>query len=284
VPARIRHGHAERRIAITGKPAGADLSRVLDARYEPVRLPESGIALSDMLARILDARVGDVVEVELLERDRRRVNIAVAAVIQGYLGLNAYMDLGSANALLREGELISGAHVLSDPAKRPALFAQLKQTPAASFVALQGRALERFRETLAQNLLFMITIYVSLGSIIAFGVVYNFARISLSEQGRELASLRVLGFTRREVSAILLSELAIVTVLAQPLGWLFGYGLAFVMVRAFENELYRVPLVVGTEVYAWSTLVVIAATLVSAVVVHRRVGRLDLIEVLKTRE
>jgi putative ABC transport system permease protein len=284
VPARIRHGHAERRIAITGKPAGSDLSRVLDAGYQPVRLPESGIALSDMLARILDARVGDVVEVELLERDRRRVRIAVAAVIQGYLGLNAYMDLQAANGLLREGEMISGAHVLADPAKRPALFAQLKETPAASFVALQGRALERFRETLAQNLLFMITIYVSLGSIIAFGVVYNFARISLSEQGRELASLRVLGFTRREVSTILLSELAIVTMLAQPPGWLFGYGLAYVMTQAFENELYRVPLVVGTEVYAWSTLVVIGSTVLSAAVVHRRVGRLDLIEVLKTRE
>jgi putative ABC transport system permease protein len=194
------------------------------------------------------------------------------------------MSLPSANALLYEGQIISGVHLLYDTARQDELFRRLKATPVASFIALQRVSLKKFRETLAENLLFMVSVYVSLGVIIAFGVVYNFARISLSEQGRELASLRVLGFHKGEVSAILLSDLAILALLAQPIGWILGYGFAYLMVQGFESELYRVPLVVERSVYGWATFIVLAAALVSALIVRRRIDRLDLIEVLKTRE
>lgn len=284
VPVKIRYGHVERRIAITGKPEEADLSRVLGPGFAPVRLPPSGIALSDMLARILNAKVGDLVEIELLERDRRLVRLPVTAIIQGYLGLTAYMALPAVNRLMREDALISGVHVLYDVQRRDDLFRRLKATPVANFIALQRASLQKFRETLAQNLLFMVAVYVALGMIIAFGVVYNFARISLSEQGRELASLRVLGFHKGEVSAILLMELAALALLAQPLGWIIGYGFAYAMVQGFESELYRVPLVVERAVYGWATVVVLVSALVSGLIVRRRIGRLDLIEVLKTRE
>lgn len=284
VPVKIRHGHIERRIAITGKPQNADLSRVLGEDFAPVLLPESGIALSDALAGILHAKTGDLVEIELLERGRRIVRLPVTGIIQGYLGLMAYMSLPAVNRLMREGELISGVHLLYDASRKDDLFRHLKDTPVANFIALQRVSLQKFRETLAENLLFMVSVYVTLGVIIAFGVVYNFARISLSEQGRELASLRVLGFYKSEVSGILLSELAILTLLAQPLGWVIGYGFAYAMVQGFKSELYRVPLVVERSVYGWATAIVLAAALVSALSVRRRIDRLDLIEVLKTRE
>jgi putative ABC transport system permease protein len=284
VPARIRHGHLERRVAITGKPQGSDLSRVLGPEFTPVRMPESGIAISAALARILQAKTGDIVEIELLERERRPVRLPVTAIIEGYLGLMAYMDLPAVNRLMREGTMISGVHMLIDPLQGEALFKRLKATPVANFIALQRVSLKKFRDTLAENILVMVTVYVCLGMIIAFGVVYNFARISLSEQGRELASLRVLGFHKSEVSAILLSELAVLTLLAQPLGWAIGYAFAWFIVQGFDSDLYRVPLVVERSVYGWASVVVIGAALVSALVVRRRIDRLDLIEVLKTRE
>jgi putative ABC transport system permease protein len=284
VPVRIYHGSVERRIAISGKPEQGDLNRVLGPGLKPVRLPESGIALSDTLANILDARVGDIVEVELLERDRRRAVLPVTGIIEGYLGLNAYMSLSALNGLMREGAVISGVNLLYDTGHEDELFRRLKTTPIANFIALQHTTLQNLRETLQENLLFMITIYVTLGVIIAFGVVYNFARISLSEQGRELASLRVLGFYKSEVSAILLSELAVLTIVAQPLGWVIGYFFAWAMVQGFNSELYRVPLVVERSVYAWASVTVFASALTSALVVRQRIDRLDLIEVLKTRE
>lgn len=284
VPVKIRHGHVERRVAITGKPEDPDLSRVLGSDLEPVRMPETGLALSDQLADILGAEAGDLVEVELMAGDRRTVTMPVAMVVEGYLGLMAYADIGTVNRLMREGALVSGVHLSLDASRAEALFADLKQIPAASFVALQRVSLAKFRETLAENLLMMASVYVSLAAIIAFGVVYNFARISLSEQGRELASLRVLGFTKAEISWILLSELAILVLLAQPVGWLIGYGFAAAMAAGFESELYRVPLVVNREVFAYASLVVIGAALVSGLIVRRRIDRLDLIAVLKTRE
>jgi len=284
VPVRIYHGPVERRIAISGKPSQSDLSRVLGPGLKPVQLPESGIALSDALAKILKAKIGDIVEVELLERDRRRAVLPVTGVIEGYLGLNAYMSLPALNRLMREGAVISGVNLLYDTARQDELFRRLKTTPVANFIALQRTTLQNFRQTLQENLLVMITVYVSLGMIIAFGVVYNFARISLSEQGRELASLRVLGFHKSEVSAILLSELAVLTIVAQPLGWAIGYFFAWAMVQGFSSELYRVPLVVERSVYAWASVIVLASALASALVVRQRIDRLDLIEVLKTRE
>jgi putative ABC transport system permease protein len=257
---------------------------VLDSNFQPIRLPESGIALSDALAKILHAKIGDIVEVELLERDRRRARLPVTAIIEGYLGLTAYMDLTAVNRLLREGPTISGVHLLYDPASSDALFRRLKSTPVASFIGLQRVSLQKFRDTMAENLLIMISVYVSLGMIVAFGVVYNFARISLSEQGRELASLRVLGFHKSEVSGILLTELAILTLLAQPLGWALGYGFAYAMVQGLNSELYRIPLVVERSVYAWASVVVLVSALLSGLIVRQRIDRLDMIEVLKTRE
>jgi putative ABC transport system permease protein len=284
VPVRIRKGHIERRLAIIGKIANARLSRVLDRQFAAVPLPESGIALSDALAKILLVRVGDLVEIELLEQNRRLVHVPVANIIEGYLGLTAFMDLEALNRLVREGALISGVYLSYDTYEGDLLFRRLKEAPIASFVALQRAAVQRFRETIAQNIYIMITVYVTLALIIAVGVVYNFSRISLSEQARELASLCVLGFTRGEVARVLFAELAIVALLAQPVGWLLGYGMAYAMVQAFESELYRVPLIIEPSIYAYGSLLVLAAAVISGLIVRRRVNNLDLVEVLKTRD
>ncbi|WP_373504462.1 ABC transporter permease, partial [Aestuariivirga sp.] len=281
---KLRHGPAERRLSLMGKAPGAALSRLLSAKMEPVSMPPDGLVISQALADVLNLRVGDMAEVEMLEGRRQTVMQPVSAIVTGYIGLSSYMDLDAMNRMLGEGSVISGVHIAMDLSQRDSLFAALKATPVASFIGLQYAALQKFRETLAQNIVIMVTVYASLAAIIAFGVVYNFARISLSEQGREMASLRVLGFTKGEVSALLLGELAVVVIVAQPLGWLIGYGFAWAMAEGFRTELYRVPLVVNREVYAYASLIVFAAAAVSGLVVRRRIDRLDMIEVLKTRE
>ncbi len=284
VAVKLRKGHVERRLSLVGKPPDAELSRVLSGDLQPVALPPDGLVISSAVAEILGLRVGETVEIEVLEGRRQRLLQPVSAIITGYLGLTAYMDLEQMNRMLDEGAMISGTHIAIDESLQAELFTALKATPTANFIALQYVALQKFRETLAQNIVIMVTVYAVLAGIIAFGVVYNFARISLSEQGREMASLRVLGFTRGEVSGLLTGELAVVVIIAQPLGWLIGYSFAWAMAEGFTSELYRVPLVINREVYAYASLVVLAAAMVSGLIVRRRIDRLDMIEVLKTRE
>ncbi|PLX38985.1 MAG: peptide ABC transporter permease [Hyphomicrobiales bacterium] len=284
VSVKIRHRHHERRVGILGKAPDAQLSRVLDTELRPVAMPETGITVSDMLAKLLEVQVGDIVEIELMEGARRTVEAPVTAIIQSYFGLNAYASIETLNRMMREGALISGVHLSYDSAEEDALFREIKEIPAANFIALLKVSTQKFRDIIGENIHIMVSVYVMLAAIIAFGVVYNSARISLSERGRELASLRVLGFTRAEVSAILLTELAILVVVAQPLGWLLGYLFAYAMVTSFESELYRIPFVLDAPTYALSSLVVLATGVISALVVRRRIDRLDLIEVLKTRE
>ncbi len=280
----IGRGQISRRVAITGRPPEADLNRLIDARMQPVTLPGDGLVLSKPLADILKVGTGDVVWVRLLEGDRREFSLIVSGMVEGYMGLGAYMDLGTLNRILREGAAISGTTLLIDRNHQAELFAALKRTPSAGYISLQSIALEQFRKTQAQNLYVMVGVLVCLAALIAFGIVYNFARISLSEQGREMASLRVLGFTKAEVSSLLLGEIAVIALVAQPVGWIIGYVIALGMVAGFSNEIYRMALVIGPDVYAYSSLVVCAAAIASGLIVRRRVDRLDLIAVLKTRE
>jgi putative ABC transport system permease protein len=284
VAATIGNGQIERRTSITGRPHDARLTRVQDASGVVVGVPSTGLVISSALANILHVRQGESVRVSLLEGDRRAMRVPVAAVIESYIGLATFMDLDALNRLLGESAIVSGVNVTIDPAAEPSLFSVLKSIPSASFVTLAKVSLARFRETLAQNVWVMITIYVSFAGIIAFGVIYNFARISLSEQGRELASLRVLGFAPAEVAALLLGEIGLVVLLAQPLGWIIGLGIALLAANSFSTEVYRIPLVVTPGVYATSSLVSIGAAVLSGLIVRRRINRLDLIAVLKTRE
>lgn len=281
---RISHRNLSRKLSIMGKPEAPRLSRVLAPDLAPMAMPTAGLILSEALAEALQARPGDRVTVAFLDGARNVVTLPVSGLSLGYVGLGAFMELSALNRAAGEGAVISGVNLQVDEAERAAFFASAKETPVTSFVTVTALTVARFKETLAENITIMITVYVALASIIAVGVVYNFARIALSEQGRELASLRVLGFTRGEVSGILLGELAAVVLVAQPIGWLFGYGIGLAMVRAFSSDLYRVPFVVGPEVYATASLVTCGAALGSALAIRGRINNLDLIEVLKTRE
>jgi putative ABC transport system permease protein len=194
------------------------------------------------------------------------------------------MDIDALRRLVREGDTLSGAFLQVDERRVTALYDRLKQTPAVAGVSLKRAAIESFQKTLQETFYVMIFFNLLFSGVIAFGVVYNAARVSLSERSRELASLRVLGFTRGEISFILLGELAVVTLLAIPVGLALGYGFAALMVAAFNNELYRFPLVVSARTFAYASTVVVVAATLSGLAVRRRLDHLDLVAVLKTRE
>jgi len=282
--AQVSHGSRSRRIPITGKLPAPRLSRVLDLDLAPVKLPSSGLVLTERVAHHLDARRGDKVRVRLYEEGNRGVTVPVVDVVQSYMGLGAYMDIDALDRLSRVGPRRSGVYVELDSAKERAVYDAIKKTPVVAGIALRRVSLEKFRETISQNINIMTVVYVVLAVIIAFGVIYNSARIQLSERARELASLRVLGFTRGEVARVLAVELTIVALAAQPLGWLIGYSLSYAVVTGLQSDLFRVPFHVDRAAFAWSSIVVLSASVVSAAIVLARVRNLDMIRVLKTKE
>ena len=173
--------------------------------------------------------------------------------------------------MVGDGPRIGSVRLAVDPGRLDAFYAAVKQTPAIASVALLGVSRERFGETIQENMTIMTTVYTALAVIITFGVIYNTARIQLSERARELASLRVLGFTRAEVSSVLLIELAVIVLLSQPLGWISGYGFAWLVVRASDSDLFRIPFVVEQSTFAVASLVVLAVAVLAALIVRRRV-------------
>ena len=284
VPARLRHEHSQRRVALFGLEANSELRRILDADGGVVPVPREGAVLTAKLAEILGVKTGDELRVEVLEQGRPVRTVRVAGIANELIGLNAYMDAGALHRLMREGDSISGAFLTVDAAAAATLNAELKRMPAVAGATTRLAALRGFEDTLAKSLNVFTTVLVTFAAVIAAAMVYNAARIALSERGRELASLRVLGFTRREVSVLLLGEQAILTAAAIPLGFVIGYRLCAALASAYQWEFFRLPLVVSTRTYGFAVAVLVASALGSALAVRRRIDRLDLVAVLKTRE
>ncbi|WP_310448068.1 ABC transporter permease [Thiobacillus sp.] len=285
VPAILRFGHYHYRAALFGIQPEGQLHRSLDAQLKPVALKPGGVVLTDHLAnRILHVKPGDMLTVEVLEGRRPVLQVPVLGITQQYLGVSAYMQQDSLNALMREGGTVSGAYLAVKPGTEAALYARLHERPRVLGMVANVAAIQSFYATIGEFILFYNLVATVLAGAIGFGVVYNSARIALSERGRELASLRVLGFTRGEIAYILLGELALLTLAAIPVGFLVGVGLVGILVVAFRSELYRLPLILTPENYAMGASVVIVSALLSGLLLWFRLGRLDLVAVLKTRE
>jgi len=284
IAVRLHAGHRSYRTGITGLEDDAALQRILDADLREARPAPGGVLLTARLAERLGVRPGDTVFAELLEGKRLKAPVRVAGTVREMAGMNAWMRLEDLNRLAREGPLVSGAGLSVERADETALLARLKETPGAAVVIVNRTLVDTFRATSAKNVLFFTTILSLFAATIAVGVVYNNARIQLAERAWELASLRVLGFTRREVSVLLLGELGVEIAAAIPLGFVAGYWLAALLLALMAHEVMEFPLVIFPSTYVYSGAVVVAAGLVSALVVRNRIDNLDLVAVLKTRE
>jgi putative ABC transport system permease protein len=284
VPVRLRFNHRQRRLALLGIERGSELRRLLDVRLREVEVPPDGIIISSKLASLLGVSPGQPVMIEVLEGARQKKEIPVAGLVDEFIGIGAYMELGALNRFMREGGTISGAHLAVDSRAAPELYSLLKRTPAIGGVAIRETMIESFLGTVAESLLISMTAVIIFACVIAVAMVYNGARIALSERGRELASLRVLGFTRREVAVMLLGEQAVLTLVAFPPGLAMGLGICALLVRALDTELYRFPMVYGRATFIFPIIVVLAAGLFSGLLVYLRIRRMDLVAVLKTRE
>ena len=285
VGADFTNGTRNHRGGIQGIPQDAQLQPIYDDVLQDIITPPTeGLVMGSFLAEKLGLEPGDLVEVDVLQGRRPNLLISMVATFETNLGMPAYMNIESLNRLLMTDYSVEYVSLLIDESKQDALFSRLRKTPAASSIMLKQAAIDAFYDTLAKHMMVFISMFTALACALGFGVAYNSARIALSERGRELATLRVLGFRRSEVSYILLGELGLLLIIALPVGALLGYGLGQVMASAFETELFRVPMLLNPATYAKAMLIIIAATILSALVVRRRVNSLNMIRVLKTRE
>jgi putative ABC transport system permease protein len=284
VSVRLRHGNHHRRVGILGLPKDSSLFRLKTKTGHFVDLPPDGLIISKKLAQVLDIKAGDRVRVEALQEKRPVADVLVVDLLDDISGLNAFMNIEAVNRLMRVGDQVSGAMLTVDPLYLPAIYHQLKQTPHVASVTIRQASVDSFKNTVAKNMLHMRMINLTFAIIIALGVVYNGARISLSERSRELATLRVIGFTRREISTILLGEIGTITILGVPFGLIIGYWFAWMLTLFLDQEVFRFPFVISKSTYGLAAATVLAASILSALLVRRKLDDLDLIAVLKSRE
>jgi putative ABC transport system permease protein len=284
VPVRFRNGNRTYKSVIYGVDNDSHLRRILDVNLERVSLPPEGIILTEYFKEVLGVREGDLLTVEVLEGSKPVREVPVAGFVNQYIGLMGYMDRTAVNRMMREGSSISGAYLVVDPELKDSLYRELIDMPRVAGTVVRKDEVRNFYEVQARALLFFTFVAMLMSGCIAFGVVYNSMRVALSERGRELSSLRVLGYTRGEISYILLGELALLTLAAIPVGFAAGRILSAYIAHALSSDLFRVPVVIELQTYSLAAAVVLASALCSALVVRRMLDRLNLVEVLKTKE
>jgi putative ABC transport system permease protein len=285
VPVRLVNGHLSERTSIQGFTRQPELRRIIDVdNREASRLEGSGLVVTDRLADKLRVRIGDRVRVEVLEGRQRVLQIPISATVREMMGLNAYMERRALNRLLEEGDHSTQFSLAIEPGREPALLEATKQLPRIVGAFSKATLLRNMQEVSARNIRIMSAVLTLFATVIAVGVVYNNARIALAERTWELASLRVLGFTRAEVSGLLLGEMAIGIAVALPLGMALGYALVQLISVMLKSDQFFFPVVILPRTYAWAGIAVLASGVASALVVRRRIDRLDMVAALKTRE
>ncbi|MCX6953142.1 MAG: ABC transporter permease, partial [Verrucomicrobia bacterium] len=281
VPVELRWGPVSRRLTLQGLPERGTLSRVIDAQPQQLTLPARGVVISAKLADILHVRPGEEIIAKVLEGRERELAIPVIGLAEDFAGMAAYMELHALNRLLLEGDCISGAHVVVRADRWGDFLDAVKHTPRIAGCVIKNSIRDGFRKTTGESIGLLQKMYMMFATIVAFGIIYNSARISLSERARELATLRVLGFTKGEVGAVLVGELVLLTLAALPLGLLIGSGFATGIITSVNTETVRLPLVLTAANYAFAVLVVALASALSALFAARKLSEINLVSALK---
>jgi putative ABC transport system permease protein len=281
---RVTRGAISRSLSIMGLEPSSNLYRLVGADGRYFTLPPAGAVMTLRLAELLSVKVGDTVGVELLERASERRPIVIVGLVDQMMGQSIFMSRRALNDLLREQDEASGAHLALAPGSEDRVVERLRDYPAITAVVSRAATIDHIREQIRQSMVFVLTLIITSASVIAMGVVYNSARIALSERGRELASLRVLGFTTNEVAGMLLGEQAAIMLVGLPVGVGVGALFNFALSRAFERERFHFPFVVTLGSQLFAIAITVAAGTLAGIVVRRRVRKLDMVSALRTRE
>lgn len=284
VPVRLINGHLSERNAILGLPERPQLRGLIDSNGHAIDLPAEGLFMTRFLAEQLGLSSGDPVTVELLEGARRQIDLTLAGVVDEPLGLSAYMRIDRLNAMMREGPAVSGAWLMTDPQSRPELYDRLWEASRVAAIGLISEAEDGLRGYMDDTVLTMMAVLLLLAGSITFALVYNNARIAFAERARELATLRVLGFSRAQVGWVLVGEILLLTLLAIPVGWLFGTLFAWALSLAFSMDMLRIPFHITHQTYAFAAAGVLVASALSVILIARRLRELDMVAALKGLE
>ncbi len=284
VPVKITHANRTERSVIESARDDSQLSVRIDSDGSMIAMPARGLMLTRQLADKLAVRTGDRVQVQMLGGQRTLRDMAVARVVDEFIGERAYASEATLETIARDASPAGAALVRIDPAARDRILIRLKDMPMVLGVSEKTAGFEKFEQLIDENMLTMIIFYVGFASAITVGVVYNSARILYSERAHELATLRVLGYFRSEVGIVLIGELALLVVVSIPFGCVIGFGLAKLMTAMFSSDLFRLPFAPSRASYGWSIVVVLGAATATALAVARRVQRLDMVRVLKARD
>ncbi|WP_244241567.1 ABC transporter permease [Leptospira jelokensis] len=284
IPIKMTKDQKSKDIVLTGLPDQSELRKILGKNLKPIQIPISGIMVNQDLANRMNIQIGETIQIETLDGEKKKFSIQVTSLANEILGQGVFMSKENLNRILNEGNLINIALLKTDPKKDIDLIKEFKDDPLVIGLFSKTAILKGFQEVMQRSLQSTSIFILIFTIIISIGVIYNTAMITLSERIYELGSLRILGFTLKEVFAIIAWELSWQILCAIPLGCIFGYQVANLILNSNETEGFKIPATIYPSTYYVSILLALFTAGISYMIVFRKLKTMDLLSVLKVRE
>ncbi len=241
-------------------------------------IPERGIVLSQILAKLLDVQVGDEIVIKSYFPDKDDKAIKVVGIVEQYLGSNAYMDINQMYELLEEKDLVTGVLLNSNDD----VVTKLKDVKNIR----QIQSLQDMRESLLEFMDMIIasmSIMLIFGGVLGFAIVYNVTTVSINERIMEFSSLRVLGFDKNQIYRLVTRENSLMTVFGILLGIPLGYGMCVGLSTAVSTEIYSIPIMITPGTYIISAIATIIFITIAQLATIRKIHNINFMEALKNR-
>ncbi|WP_246837810.1 ABC transporter permease [Leptospira bouyouniensis] len=284
IPIKLTKDRNNKDIVLTGLPEDSELRKILGKDLKPIQIPISGIMVNQDLAKRMNIKIGETIQIETLDGEKKKFAVQVTSLANEILGQGVFINKENLNRILEEGNLINIALLKTDPNKDIELIKEFKDDPLVIGLFSKAAILKGFQEVMQRSLQSTSVFILIFTVIISIGVIYNTAMITLSERIYELGSLRILGFTLKEVFAIIAWELSWQILCAIPIGCIFGYQVANLILNSNETEGFKIPATIYPSTYYYSILLALITAGISYLIVFRKLKTMDLLSVLKVRE
>ncbi len=281
-PFRLKNGWREKNTMIMGIERNSRVYHLSGLNGGRIDVPREGILLTEGLAESLGVKRGDMLTIEALNKPGIERQVTVKGLVEEYMGGSGFMELDVLNGVLQEGSTINNA-LINLRYNSGNFVRDIEGMAYVQSVREPDDMVKQYNEYMGLMYAY-IGVIITLSCIMGFAIIYNTTTISIMERKRELASLRIMGFTNKKVSELIFNENTAVSVMGLIVGMPLGRFMGVQMLNYVPEDMMSLPLVIFPKTYVLAAVTVALFVILAQMANMRRISRMDLVEVMKSRE
>jgi len=277
-PFELIYGNNKLVANIIGVKSNTEFYGFKNLKGQSINLPNDGIVLSEGLARFIGVEKGDKVKIKTFIPNKDDIYVEVKDIIKQSLGTNGYMEISYMGNILLDKSLITGVYINSSDNIKGEL-ENIKGIASIQSLADMRSIFEQFMGLMIGS----ISVMIVFAGILGFAIVYNSTIMNIAERRLEFSSLRVMGFSKKEIFKIITKENSVMTILGIILGIPLGQSMISSLESTFSTEIYTIEMNPTLSSYIITAILTIIFVIIAQLATYKKINSLDFIEALKNR-